>query len=429
MVTQQDLLTVKFNIAHPTGLLIALITAISLPQWALSAQGDDHQPLATSADLGVDYIFEQALRHSPEYLEIAVRNEEAANYQALGRSWIAGRPNLQMNYVDDSVLDNVGLIELEYGVQLPLWRPGEKRDMSTLGRGYTGQAAAWQDYLRLFVAGRLRSNLAAIDEAQSLLLLAQEATRDAQELLTITRTLFDAGEVSRLEVMRVESLLLNQQKNELQAEAALVDAEREYSVLTGLNIRPDSQYHEVLATQQDVEVSHPQLRFLQSGIDVAEAGIKQVEMLARGSPTLTLGSRRQRDRRQEAYIDSLAISINIPIGGNAFVSSKTSNARRQKVEAEVLFQNTYRELNRQLHEIEHELYLTEQAMPLTLQHQDLSARQWEMAKIAFELGEVALNQVMLALQQAHDSKREVELLKLKKKRLITEFNQGIGVLP
>jgi outer membrane protein TolC len=59
----------------------------------------------------------------------------------------------------------------------------------------------------------------------------------------------------------------------------------------------------------------------------------------------------------------------------------------------------------------------------------LDRRQWEMAQAAFELGEVTLFQVLTALRQARASARENEELKLRQERLITQFNQVIGVLP
>jgi len=52
-----------------------------------------------------------------------------------------------------------------------------------------------------------------------------------------------------------------------------------------------------------------------------------------------------------------------------------------------------------------------------------------MALTAFGVGETTLAEVVIAQQQAQESERTLQLLLLEKQRLITEFNQIIGVLP
>lgn len=385
--------------------------------------------MPTNPALDFNTVLEAVLQQAPETREGIVRSEQAAAYVAAGDSWIAGIPSLAFNYYDDSRLDDRGQMEAQYGVVLPLWRPGEKRESAALGSHYEQQVARWQTALVLELGGRLRSILADITEAEMLLGIERETTATASELVRVTTALADAGAVARLDVMQAQNLLLEQRKREMQAEAALVDAEISYGLLTGLTQRPAAAHTEQQANAQEIDNTHPLLQYLQSEVDVAAAAIKQSEIAAKGNPQLGIGSRRERGDGTIPYTDTINISLTIPIGGKSWVSAQTSSARRQKVDAEVRYLNTQRTLQQALHEVEHELFLADQALPLAEQQAALGSERQSMAQVAFAEGEVTLAQALPAIQEARSARRELELLVLRRQRLVTEYNQIIGVLP
>ena len=87
------------------------------------------------------------------------------------------------------------------------------------------------------------------------------------------------------------------------------------------------------------------------------------------------------------------------------------------------------ELNRQLHEAEHQLFLVSQEQILSREHAEISEQRAAMATTAYELGETDLLQVVISVQQAHDSQKTLQALLLKEQELITEYNQTLGLLP
>lgn len=393
------------------------------------SQEIDHVHLSKSGSLQFDAILEQAMLQSPAYRELAARSAEVKSHEDVGQSWIAGRPSAQLDYIDDRSLTNMGQTELTYGIALPLWRPGERDDMQALGQSFSAQASDWLTQFELDTAGKLRASLADFHEAETLLAVEQQATADAKELLRIVEALFDAGEVAALDVMQARNLLLAQQRNELDADAMKVDAERSYAVLTGLSVVPTSPHTETLVRSEEVTPDHPLLQYLQSSIDLQDANVRKAETTAKGNPTLTLGSRRQKASASADYENALAISVSIPFGGKSFVGAAGSAARRAKVDAEVQYFTTLRDLNAQLHEVEHQLFTLDQALPLSEEQTALSRAQWDMARSAFELGETDISRVVIAMQLARTSAKEFETLSMQYQRLITESNQIIGVLP
>jgi cobalt-zinc-cadmium efflux system outer membrane protein len=399
-----------------------------LPLSAVLAQ-PDHAPLNLSDTLTFNDIYASALQQAPEAMETSVRENQAVDFRRVGGSLIAGQPGLQMSYYDDGLLDDIGLQEFEYGVQVPLWRPGQKRDASQLGKSYEVQVEHWKNALVWTVGGRVRQVLGEIATAEADLVLQERAVADAERLREVTSTLFNAGEVARLELMQSESLLVEKQADLLQAQAAMVDAERTYTIITGLLERPAVTLTESLTNEEDIQETHPWLQYLRSNVDLAGALVKQSEHSARGNPTLTLGTRQERPDRFQDSISSVALQLSIPFGGKNFVSSRSSSARRDKVDAEVAWQNAWIELNRQLHEVEHDLFIMDQEEPLRRTQAELSRERFDMALTAFSLGEVTLAQVVIAQQDAQESDRALQMLLADRQRQITQFNQLIGVMP
>ena len=60
---------------------------------------------------------------------------------------------------------------------------------------------------------------------------------------------------------------------------------------------------------------------------------------------------------------------------------------------------------------------------------EIDEQRHQMAILAFENGEADLSQVIIAMQQASDSVKELKRLQLYRQRLVSEFNQVTGVLP
>lgn len=414
---------------YPKRFTVVSILAVFVTLSNLQAQELSHAPLTTAPNLNFTTLLEQTLTHAPEALETSVRTEQAQAMINLGDSWTAGRPSVQLDYIDDRMLSDLGERELTYGISLPLWRAGEKNAMQARGQQFNTQVTAWQEALTLTMAGRLRRALADMQDADTMLLAEQQATADARQLLSIAESLHSAGETARRDVLQARTLLLAQQRNELAAETARVDAERNYQMLTGLNMRPAKPHVETMQTTEEISPEHPLLRLLKSDINLAAAEIDKIEVEALGSPTLSIGSRRQRAGNTNDYEDALALSVTIPFGGRAHVNASTSSARRNKVDADVRYLNTFRELNLQLHEVAHQLFTLDESLPLSKEQAQLARQQWEMAKTAFVTGETDISQVVIALQQTRRSARDLDVITLRHARLITEFNQIVGVLP
>ena len=404
-----------------TVFLPTLVSAESTPH--------EHITLLRSEALTYAAVFEGALNRAPEAITRQSREQQSAAYQGLGKNWTAGSPRVSLDYLGDNLFDNKGMQEFEAGLEWQLWSAEGRRSGQQLGQSYQREFLAWQDYLQLLISGRVRTALADIRQAEMLLGKAGDAREDAQKLVEIAELRLQAGDASRDALLQTQSLLLAKDKNLLEAEAALVDAERNYINITGLHARPTFDYREERSALDEISPDHPVLRFLQGAVDIAGGQIAQTKEEARGKPTLNLGLNRQRGGRSEDYNNALVLGFSLPFGTSAYASAQTSEARRDLAEAQMQYESTIRQLRQTLHEVEHELAVTETAIKLSSEQLSLNRQRSQMAHKAFELGEITMTQVIQILQQQQLADSEYQLLQLKQQRLVCKFNQSVGVLP
>jgi cobalt-zinc-cadmium efflux system outer membrane protein len=412
-------------------LTLALAIALSVSQTNAQTveHPPEHPPLQKSAAIEFADAFEQALQKAPEDLLTQSAREQASSAQSIAERWIVGAPAWQASVIDDRLLSDRGLRELETGVAVNIWRPGERDDARALGTAYQQRSAAMQNYLRWLVAGRVRGNLAALELADLQVAATLQAQQDALQLLETTGRLQSAGALSALDVLQAESLWLQKGAEVLDANAALVDAERSWQVLTGLSTRPERAHHETRSALEEITAEHPLLALRLSEVTLSQRNVDEAERNAKGSPNISFGVRRERGDWQQPYIDSVGVSVSIPITSPAVVASGSSDARAASVNSELAHIQDLRALTAQLHEVEHELFTLEQALPLTERQVQVNQQQWQMAQTAFAVGETDLTHVMMAMQRAQDSARVYQQQLLRQQHLNSEYNQIIGVLP
>lgn len=406
---------------------LVLLASFLAPCFVIAAEHDHRTP---TSDISVAQVLERAIEAAPEQIMGESSQDQAQAYAYLGDRWINGSPSLDTTFIDDATGSDVGLREIEAGVSLNLWRPGERRSAQALGSAYQQRSELWETWYEWMVAGRVRNTLANLEQADLELERAMQAEADAKRLLDTSTTLREAGMISEMDLYQVESLWLNESKQTVASEALLVDAERDYQVLTnGLDTRPASPLREQQSSQTLIDNQHPAMALLQSELDISIASIDSAARQAKGSPNLRLGVRRERGDFSQPYIDSLGISFSLPLNSKRMVNASTADARAARNDAELAVINQHRLLTSQLHEVEHRLSTIDTEIALANRERTLGQRRREMAETAFANGEIDSTQVILAIQQAQQSDYEYQRIIMEQQHLISEYNQIVGVMP
>jgi outer membrane protein TolC len=395
----------------------------------VSAQeAHQHVPLTVDPTLDWQTLIDTTLAAHPRSGELTARAEEAAAWASRGRQWLAAAPSLYFTYLSDRRLDDRDQREYDGGVELPLWRARERAAVQALARGVADESDAARAVLRLDVAGLLRGALWDIAAAANANAAADEAVDTAAELLRGVERRNARGELPLADVLLAQSALLERQQAAIATQAQLVDAERAYQSLTGLQQRP-AVFAEQRSAHEDFDDKHPLLVLADAAITRSRATLDLTDRAARGNPVVTIGPRRQRDALTTAFNDSFAIGVKVPVGGKTHAVTQVAQEGRLVAEAESARGTLLRRLDLDLHEAAHTLLVLDGSLALAEQRRDLADRQWRMAQSAFAQGEIELRELLRIQETDRNAKREAERLAIERQRTIAAFNQALGETP
>ena len=225
--------------------------------------------------------------------------------------------------------------------------------------------------------------------------------------------------------MQSEALLLTARQQLLEQEAELVDAERQYVTLTGLQQRPET-FSEAPPQRRQIDQQHPQLRLLLTRRQQQAEKLTQQRHQAAGNSTVSLGVRRERGSDSEPELESFGVSVSIPFGGSAHSDASSSEAAVALADIDVQIKRARLQLQQQLHEVEHQLDVLEESLDFATRARDLARQQWKRAEKAFAIGESDIRPTILALQHYRQSQVQWQLLTLRRHQLISSLRQTVG---
>lgn len=404
-------------------MLLAVVSAS-----AATLPSHEHAALPVDDALTLSAAIDVAYARYPTTAEILARTEQADAWADRGSSWLADRPSLLLRYQSDRWGSDNGLYEYEAGVVLPLWSWGGRSAVQMLGETMSLESAAAEMAVRWEVAGLLRSALWNIALAENDHELAEQALETAQRLATSVKRRHELGDVAMIDVLHAESFYLEAQTKLIEVSATLLDAERVYRSVTGMERRPPFS-GEMISALHDVEADHPALAFANAEVRRAEAGLVVAEETAATGTSLLVGARRESPALGDFYDDSIGVTLNIPFGGSSSRRTEISVASRAAARARAAQAEQVRALTMALHEAAHSLNVVRENMVTTTERMKLVDRHQVMGLSAYEKGELDLFDLLKLQATALEAKRQVTRLMIDEKRQAAFYNQAVGILP
>jgi cobalt-zinc-cadmium efflux system outer membrane protein len=399
------------------------------------AQGEDgshdpgeHAPMAVDVAMNLADAVDAAYQVYPARPEVAARDREADAWEQRGKSLISGRPQLVMRYQSDRLRDDFGLEEIESGIQLPIWRPGERRSTRALGTELDGASSALREALRWEVAGRVRDALWDIAFAEGQLSIAGARVEVAERLTASIDRRHELGDVALGDLLLAQSEVLSARTDRTEASAALVDAERNYRSLTGLDRRPRFE-PEMKSALTGIDETHPALTFATAEVERARALEEVTRRTALTSPTITIGPRRERSTFSQPYEDSIGVTVTVPFGGGSHVATQTAAAGRQTANAVSGRLQLLRDLDLALHEARHGLEVMASNLANAEARLELAERTFAMGETAYQGGEIGLQELLILQRHLLDARQKTLEYDVGLKRLTASYNQAVGDLP
>lgn len=402
------------------------ITACSVA--SVSGAADRHVMLARDSALTLTQVIDHTAANQPDARAVAAQEQLSTAERHHADRLIPESAALGLNYQSDHAVDRIGLEQQEVALKLPLWRWGERASSQQWADARTRESELLLRQFRWQLAGRVRDALWTLRQAEQALENSRAQRQILGELNGQAQQQLRAGEISRHDAMLVEQDLVEAEQSVLADESDMLDAQRSYRALTGLDTTP-VDFIESQSAQHELTPQHPALALAGAQVDVAQRELDKTRYQADSRPTLTLNVKRERAENYGPITDSTGVAIEWPldIGGRREVRNASANLALTT--AQVAQQNLLRELQAQYHEAVHQLHVIHERFANAERSHTLAEQQWRMQQQAFRSGEIGMQELLLTQRRYFANQASFQQMRIEQGRAIARFNQVTGVIP
>lgn len=291
------------------------------PAWAQPATspGAAQAPLSATAGSSAGSVTLRSALDAAWQRAVAARESDGqrrradADRAAAGSFW-AAPPSIELSHRNDRLQSNAGRREIEVGVAVPLWLPGQRAARSGTAEAAAAQALAAEQVARLRLAGELREaawQLAALHaEAAQADALAQALKQLADDVERRVR----AGDLARADALAAQAEQLAASALQSDVGQRLHAARGRWALLTGLTLAPDPTAESITDGVPAAATAHPELQLATQSTELARKRVDLMRHSRRDAPELTVGVRQDTPGRAEASQGSLVVGLRLPFG-------------------------------------------------------------------------------------------------------------------
>ncbi len=370
---------------------------------------------------------EKAWARNPEAKVLEARRAEITARRTAASSVLPGAPALELSNRSDRLTDNRGQDELEAGVSLPLWLPGQQA--ARVEEAAAAEAGLNQEMraLRLKLAGELREAVWSAALAESQVVVAEHYLETTKKLEEDIKRRVAAGDLAQTDLNLAQNDTLTVQTALLEAQARRFQSEQNYSILVGES--PIVAEHEEALPALTAFDDHPRLTAARGAIAYAQAQLRAVNAARRDSPELTLSTRRERRDEAEPYDQSIGISLRLPFSTEARNRPLIAAAETALTQSQAQYEQARRQLEAEIKQAEQGYQMTQQALAIAETQQRLTAENVVLLQRSFDLGELSLVLLLQAKNAAFSAEQAYTQQKITLALSKARLNQAQGILP
>ncbi|MFI9653905.1 TolC family protein [Guyparkeria sp. GHLCS8-2] len=383
------------------------------------------EPLTVDTDLTLAEVTTATLAHSPENQRFEAQRAYADALGQRAGNPLDGPPSVGFSHQSDALGSDTGMREWQGSVELPLRRPGLQAAAERQAEGRLSateqQSTAW----RLQIAGQVRQLLARLAEADAQVTLAERALATTEELQAQIKKRLDYGDVPRTHLLLAREETLQRQADLRQAELDRAQVAEEYRRVTGLTTRPADWTEapaDAIAFQQ-----HPALLAAQAEVQAAEADRAVVRERGRSQPTVGMNIRREENGRDA--VDSVGISLSLPIQLQSLRAPEEGRANVRLAEARSTARVTERQIRLTVAQAEEALAAARMQLEQARAHRDIADESLALARRGYSLGEFGLTDLLRVQTRQLTAQRRAAMSRVRLQRSIAEYNQAKGIMP
>lgn len=407
----------------------AVAAAWTTCAWTAQAQ----TTTAPEAPLNLRQVFDAAWARQPEALALQARREAARARQKAAQAWTPEPAALELSNKTDRLNRNQGVRELEVGVAVPLWLPGERSKSAALADAEEAAIESRASAAQLRVAAAVRDAWwqwqRARIEAESARDQLDNTRRIAADAARRTR----AGDLARADQHQAEGAVAAAESGLAQAEAALAAARQQLRALAGrapaatesagAAIEPDP------GTASAETDAHPVLQELRDRAAVAEGSAALAAAQSRANPELMLATTRDRGAFGESSQQTLTLGLRIPFGGGPRHDARSASARAEATEAQAQLALERERLGAERETARVRVDASRTQLAAAERRATLARESRGFFDKSFRLGETDLPTRLRIEAEAAEAERQAARTRIELAAAISAWRQALGLLP
>ncbi|MCX7109364.1 MAG: TolC family protein [Proteobacteria bacterium] len=390
----------------------------------------DHlDPLPYDEKLSLKQVVDATFEKYPQGSMIGALRDESQALTQRTDSLIAGYPMIYLQYIDDRLLSNQGVMQIQSGYQIPIWMWGQRSASRAVAEEAEKSANLFAVALKHEIAGLVRESLWSLLLMENRRGLAQQVYEVSQQLLATVKRRVELGDLARSDELMAESDLLDKQSQLTLAEAEVMHARKAYMNLTRLDRAP-KQFEEKRSSTAEIHEQHPAIAAANAVVERAQAEVEFTRLSKQGNqPSIMVGMQNERFEGRSNINNETNLVLQIPIGGdswNAPFVAQANVALTQKVADRA---SLMRKLEKALHEAEHILEVDRATLEIANKRKEIAETHLKMSRLAFEAGEIQLIDYLKIQANSQAAIRDAVERAILVQRDTAFYNQVVGVVP
>ncbi|MBP6903344.1 MAG: TolC family protein [Burkholderiaceae bacterium] len=396
--------------------------------------------VAAQGSNGLRQLFDAAWARQPEAQTLQARREAAQAQRRAADAWTPEPPSLEASHKTDRLHGNDGVREVEIGIALPLWLPGERLGSHALAQAEAAAVESRAAAARLRLAAAVREAWWAWQLRAVEVEIARSQLDGARRLAADVSRRVQAGELARADRHQADGAVATAEAGLAQAEAGLTVAWLQLGAMAADGAAragpapaapalAEPEPEPSAAQLTDPAAAHPALVEGQDRSVLAERAAALAALQSRANPELMLATTRDRAAAGERYGQSVTLALRIPLGAGPRHEGRLAAARADAAEAQAQLA-----LDRARLRAEREASLARVAalrsqLAAALRRADLARETRGFFEKSFRLGETDLPTRLRVENDAAEAERQAARSRVELAAAISAWRQALGLLP
>lgn len=408
--------------------------------WAVCAGIAQAQPAAAAAapeapasTMSLRQAFDAAWARQPEAMALKARRDAAQAHQRAAQAWTPEPVALELSNKTDRLNRNQGARELEVGIAVPLWLPGERSRSAALADAESTALESRAHAAQLRVAATVREAWWQWQRASIEVGTARDRLDSTRRIAADVARRTRAGDLARADQHQADGAVAAAESGVALAEGALAAARQHLQALAGRAPLASDAIGTVAepasGAASEENDAHAALQELKDRAAVAERSAALTEIRSRANPELILATTREHAVFGDTALQTITLGVRIPFGGGPRHDARSANARAEatEVQAQLALERDRLAAEREAARVRLEAWRTQ--LVAAERRAQLARESRGFFDKSFRLGETDLPTRLRIEAEAADAERQAARTRIELAAAISAWRQALGLLP